>query len=79
MSQAKRNGLEVNGVGKLRQQSALCSASYRVVLVSSDPEVSKLLANLEVTDMFPDTTNEKGSFDEPTFKIRVGKKPITQR
>jgi hypothetical protein len=70
----RRIGVESDSVGKLRQHSALCDASRRVVLVSSDPEVSKLLANLEVIDTFPDTTNEKGSFDEPTFKIRVGKR-----
>ncbi len=60
-----------NTVGKLRQQSALCDANRRVVLVSSDPEVSKLLKFLEVVDMFPDTTNEYGSNSEPTFKIHV--------
>jgi hypothetical protein len=61
-------------IGKLRQQSALCDSDRRVVLVSSDPEVSKILAKLEVTDMFQDSTNEHGSFGEPTFKIRVGKR-----
>ncbi len=61
-------------VGKLREQSALCDARQRVVLISSDPLVSAILANLEVIDFFPDTTNENGSFNEPTFKIRVGKK-----
>jgi len=61
-------------VGLIRQQSALCDADRRVVLVSSDPEVSRILAQLEITDIFPDTTNERGSFSEPTFKIRVGKR-----
>lgn len=66
-------------VGKLRQQSALCDANRRVVLVSTDPVISSLLSTLEVVDIFPDTTNENHSFDEPTFKIEVGRKPITQR
>lgn len=61
-------------VGLIRQQSAFCDADRRVVLISSDPEVSRILAQLEITDIFPDTTNECGSFSEPTFKIRVGKR-----
>ncbi len=73
--------MQDNTVGKLRQQSALCDADRRVVLVASsmDPDIAKILSTLEVECFYPDTTNEKGSFDEPTFKIRVGKKPITQR
>jgi hypothetical protein len=70
----RRSGLEDNGVGRLRQQSALCDSERRVVLVSSDPEVLKILHTLQVEHFFPDTTNEHGSFDEPTFKIRIEKK-----
>lgn len=69
-----RIGVEQDSVGKLRQQSALCNAGHRVVLVSSDPLVQTFLNQLEVIDTFPDTTNERGSFDEPTFKIRVAKR-----
>jgi hypothetical protein len=64
--------MQDNSVGKLRQQSALCDADRRVVLVSDDPQVSKLLQSLglEVVRFYPDTTNEHGTF-EPTFKIQV--------
>lgn len=71
--------MQDNSVGKLRQQSALCDANRRVVLVSSDPEVRKILSQLEVVRFYSDTTDENHSFSEPTFKIEVGRKPITQR
>jgi hypothetical protein len=69
----KRSGLEDNGVGKLRQQSALCDAERRVVLVSDDPQVRKLIQSLglEVVRFYPDTTDEFGSFAEGTFKIQI--------
>lgn len=70
-----------NAVGKMRQQSALCDADRRVVLVASsmDPDIAKILSQLEVVRFYPDTTDENHSFSEPTFKIEVGRKPITQR
>lgn len=73
MPQAKRSSLEDNGVGRLRQQSALCDADTRVVLVSDDPQVHKLIQSLglEVVRFYPDTTDEYGSFAEGTFKIQV--------
>ncbi len=71
-----RSGLEENGVGKLRQQSALCDSDRRVVLVAScmDPDIAEILSKLEVVCFYPDTTDENHSFDESTFKIEVGRK-----
>ncbi len=59
--------MEAN-VGSLREQSALCDADRRLVIVSDDPEVKALC--LQVVKVYPDTTDEHGRYVS-TFKIKV--------
>ena len=65
-------------VGELRAQSAYCNANRRVVLVSANPELNRLLQTMEVVQFYPDTTDEFGNPDEATFKIKVGWIPSTK-
>jgi hypothetical protein len=60
----------VSTVGKLRQQTALCDADRRVVLVTKDAELAKLLTRVSVVGCYPDTTDEHGNWTG-TFKIEV--------
>lgn len=50
-------------VSELRHQTAYCSANYPVVIVSDDPEISKL--QLQVVEFYPDTDGK--------FKVKVEK------
>jgi len=58
-------------VGNLRSQVSFCDSDRRVVLVSKDIEVAKILSRLRVVGCFPDTTDAEGHFTNSTFKIEV--------
>lgn len=58
-------------VGELRQQTALCDAKRRVVLVRKSPTTGKLISTpYRVVCAYPDTTDEHGHF-ESAFKLEI--------
>jgi len=57
-------------VGDLRTQSAFTNAATPIVLASKDPEVARLVADLRVVRVYPDTTDAHGQWAS-VFKIEV--------
>jgi len=57
-------------VGQIWRSTQLSDADRRVILVTSDKEVMKVLKKLKVVRCYPDTTDENGNFNS-TFKIEV--------
>lgn len=57
-------------VGQLRQQSALCDADRRVILVQRNRDGKLVRTPYRVVRCYPDTTDEHGNFNS-TFKLEV--------
>lgn len=57
-------------VGDLRQQTALCNADRRVVLVQRLSDGSCKATSYRVVSVYPDTTDEHGKWIS-SFKIEI--------
>lgn len=62
-------------VGKIRQKCAFEDSDTPVILVADrdDPKTARLLEDLEIVAVYPDTTDANGDWNS-TFKISVRRK-----